>query len=189
MKENHEKELNESRKINDEVFQQNYDLQVKVDELQHLAELSCRTCMPIQNDVVNLDKEPLEKQIQSLKFELAKKISINVEIEEAQEEMKVKLAAIQQLSQNLTAETADLKKKNENLQRELLRAKLLVNEYREKASVIQAQVQKFKLLLENMMIYYSFFSVMCFKKILKLNECNVNKWQMSETSFSLILKC
>lgn len=129
--------------ISTQLFHQNYDLQAKVAELQHLAELSRKTCMQNEQDLFvteKLEKKQLEKQIESLKSELANSIAMNVEIEEAHQDTKVKLVAIQELFKNATAEIANLKKKNEDLQRDLVGTKALANEYRENVSVIQTQV-------------------------------------------------
>lgn len=89
-----------------------------------------------------LEKNQLEKQIESLKLELANSIAMNVEIEEIHQDTKVKLVAIQELFKNATAEIANLKKKNEDLQRDLVETKALANEYRENVSVIQTQVME-----------------------------------------------
>lgn len=119
-----------------QLFHQNFDLQAKVAELQQLAELSRKTCLQNEQTLLmteKLEKEQLEKQIQSLKLELANTIAMNVEIEEAHQETKGQL-------KSATAEIANLKKRNESLQRELDETKALETQYREKASVIQTQV-------------------------------------------------
>ncbi|XP_055307839.1 NF-kappa-B essential modulator isoform X2 [Sitodiplosis mosellana] len=147
LKENHETELNKFRNINDELFHQNYDLQAKVAELQHLAELSRKTCIQTEKNLLITDKfekEELEKQIQSLKLELANTIATNVEIEEAHQETKVKLVAIQELFKNSTAEIANLKKKNECLQRDLDETKALASQYCENMNMIQTQCDVFR---------------------------------------------
>lgn len=86
------------------------------------------------------EKEQLEKQIQSLKLELANTIATNVELGEAHQELEVKLVAIQELFKNATAEIANLKKKNDCLQRDLDETKALASEYRENGKIIQTQV-------------------------------------------------
>lgn len=109
-----------------------------------------------------LEKEQLENQIQSLKLELANSIAMNVEIEEANQETKMKLVAIQELFKNASAEIANLKMKNECLQRELEKTKALATEYRENANVIQTQViaAKFPIcLLDSTFALYFFHSV------------------------------
>lgn len=125
------------------MFHQNHDLQAKVAELQQLAELSRTKCVQTEKNLLIADKfekEQLEKQIQSLKLELANTIATNVEIGEAHEESKVKLVAIQELFKNATAEIANLKKKNDCLQRDLNETKALVSQYRENVNIIQTQV-------------------------------------------------
>lgn len=111
--------------------------------MQHLANLSRKTCIQSEQDrlsTANVEKEYLEKQIQSLKLELANAIVKNVETEEAHDEANIKLFAIQELFKNATTDIAALKNKNECLQRELEEAKVLITEYRQSSSVIRAQV-------------------------------------------------
>lgn len=113
--------------------------------MQHLAELSRKTCLQSEENLLiteKLEKEQLKNQIQCLKSELANAIAMNVEIEEANQETKVTLTAIQELFKNATAEIANLKKRNECLQRELGESKALATEFRENASVLQTQVIK-----------------------------------------------
>ncbi|XP_031639535.1 uncharacterized protein LOC116351551, partial [Contarinia nasturtii] len=64
LKENHEKELNKFRNINDELFQQNYDLQTKVAELAEVAaDLSCKTCIQSEKEQCSSGKkERFEEQ-------------------------------------------------------------------------------------------------------------------------------
>lgn len=86
------------------------------------------------------EKEQFEKQIQSLKLELANAIATNVEIGEAHQESKVKLVAIHELLKNATTEIENLKQKNDCLQRELDETKTLASQYRENINIIQTQV-------------------------------------------------
>lgn len=170
LKDNHEKELIKFRTINDEVcefqlikviqqnthsnieqlFLQNHDLQGKVAELQHLAELSRKMRNDIKDEQMldaKLKNEQLEKQVQTLKSELANTIAMNVETDEAyresvqkSEKLQVELIAIQKLFKNASAEIATLKAQNECLRRELEHTKLKVIECRDNANIIQTQV-------------------------------------------------
>lgn len=91
-------------------------------------------------DKQNEEKRELEKEIHSLKSELANSIASNVELDEVNRETTVKLTAIQELYKNSTVEIANLKAHNERLQRELEQAKSSINELRESSKLIQAQV-------------------------------------------------
>lgn len=178
LKENHDKELKKFRTINDEVstifdfdlwmciritnesiiissahqlFQQNYDLQAKVAELQHLAELSRKT--RLQNDAEQINalkskNEQLEGQLQNLKLELANAIAMKVDTDEAHREsikqndqQNVKLLAIQELYKNATAEIASLKAQSDGPRRELEQIKSVAADYQDQINVLQAQVR------------------------------------------------
>lgn len=125
-------------------------MQTKVEELQHLAELSRKTREEGEEEQLtahNLEKERLVKQIQNLKLELANTIAMNVESDEANresakrcEKLSFELDAIQKLYRNATAEIVSLKSKNECLQRDLDQARALADEFRETTNIIQAQV-------------------------------------------------
>lgn len=188
LKENHTKELDKYRNINDEVFcfsyifskkidleinlsqlfQQNHDLQEKVNELQHLAELSRKMSNEDELERLNADKwqkEQCEEQIKCLKLELASKIALNVELDEMHrekdkkcEQLKIELVAIQKLYKNASEEIAFLKSQNECLQRNLEQARVLANKYNEKTNVIQAQVCK-KMLFPFVNLMFIFHAV------------------------------
>lgn len=171
LKFNHETELKKFRTINDEVcvdfkhiklvqqithgniaqlFLQNHDLQSKVAELQHLAELSRKSRIDGKDEQILAEKlknEQLEKQVNALKSELANTIALNVESDEAFREnvqkcdkLQVELVVIQELYKNASIEIATLKAQNECLRRDLEKTKTLVGEWRENANVIQTQV-------------------------------------------------
>lgn len=135
-----------------QLFQQNYDLQAKVAELQHLAELSRKT--RLQNDAEQINalksrNDQLENQMQNLKLELANAIAMKVDTDEAHREsikqydqQNVEVLAIQELYKNATAEIASLKAQNEGLRRELEQMKTVTADCRDQINVIQAQVRR-----------------------------------------------
>lgn len=114
-------------------------------ELQHLAELSSEACIKGEKErqsQQNAENQKLEKEIQSLKSELANAIAMNVEVDEVTRETNVKLTAIQELYKNSTVEIANLKAQNERLLRDLEKEKSLVSELRENSKLVQTQVNK-----------------------------------------------
>lgn len=143
-----------------QLFQQNYDLQAKVAELQQLAELSQMT--RLQNDAEQtntrkLKNEQLENQMQNLKLELANAIAMKVDTDEAcresikkYDQQNVELHAIQELYKNATAEIASLKAQNESARRELEHTKYVMAE---QTSVIQAQVRYWNFFFKKNVIY------------------------------------
>lgn len=135
-----------------QLFQQNYDLQAKVAELQHLAELSRKT--RLQNDAEQINalkskNDQFENQMQNLKLELANSIAMKIDTDEAHREsikrfdrQNVELLAIQELYKNATVEIAALKAQNEGTRRELEQTKTMVVDYHDQINVIQAQVRR-----------------------------------------------
>lgn len=112
-----------------------------MDELQHLAELSRK-----KNSQDEL-RDQWEQQIRSLKLELASKIAVNVEMDEANHEkektigkLRIEIIAIQGLYKNASDEIVMLKAQNECLQRSFEESKELASENHEKINLIQAQV-------------------------------------------------
>lgn len=151
LKNSHDTELKKFRTINDELFQQNYDLQAKVAELQHLAELSRKTRLQTDQEQINLlqsKNEQLENQMQNLKLELANAIATKVDTDEAYHESKkqcdrqnVELLAIRELYKNASTEIATLKAQNDGLRRELEHTKTTMEEQK---NVIQAQCDVYR---------------------------------------------
>lgn len=129
---------------------QNHDLQGKVAELQHLADLNRKARIHSEEEQMITDKlknEQLQKQVQSLKLELANTIALNVDTDEAYrenvkkgEKLQVELVAIQELYKNASAEIASLRAQNDHLRRDLEKTNSLVAEYRENANLTQTQV-------------------------------------------------
>lgn len=125
-------------------------MQAKVAELQHLAELSRETQVSNKEECLHeiFEKnKQLEKQLQSLRLELANTIALNVETDEAYQEsvqkyekQSIEVFAVQELYKNASSEIASLKLENERLQRSLKQSDALITEYRENINVIQAQV-------------------------------------------------
>lgn len=135
------------------LFHQNHDLQDKVAELQHLAELNRKARIESEGKKTSADDtkiEQLEKQVRNLKLELASKIALNVETDEAYREnvkkcerLEVELVAIQGLYKNASAEIASLKAQNDCLRHDLEKTKSLAVDYQENTNVIQTQVMYF----------------------------------------------
>lgn len=135
-----------------QLFQQNYDLQAKVAELQHLAELSRKTRLQSDAEQINALKsknDQFENQMQNLKLELANSIAMKIDTDEAHREsikrfdrQNVELLAIQELYKNATVEIAALKAQNEGTRRELEQTKTMVADYHDQINVIQAQVRR-----------------------------------------------
>lgn len=126
-----------------QLFQQNYDLQTKVAELQHLAEMNRKPCINNEKEIHVYEiseKREFEQQIKCLKLELANSIATNVEYDEAIRETNIKLVAAQELYKNSSAEIAAFKVKNGSLQIDLDKAKAQAVEFRDNVKVIQAQV-------------------------------------------------
>lgn len=114
-------------------------------ELQHLAELSSEACRKLEKeklDKQNEGKQKMEKEIKDLKSELANTIASNVELDETNRELNVKLTAIQELYKNATGEIANLKSQNDRLQNDLEHKDALIKDLIENQKLIQAQVNQ-----------------------------------------------